>query len=120
MALLAGMYQMIGGMLHATAMMRTVGVPGAETANEVATWLGESLALGDVFGPVIDSGEYDPAPGQDVNFTRPAIASIITASREQSVSADFLEPLRKQLDELAATGRGTADWISVIEQLTIK
>jgi 3-hydroxyisobutyrate dehydrogenase-like beta-hydroxyacid dehydrogenase len=120
MALLASMYQMIGGFLHAVAMMRTVGVPAEETAKEVTSWLAAILPITERYAPLIDSGNYDPAPGQDVAFTRPAIASIIAASREQGVSADYLEPVKKHLDELAATGRDTADWVSVIEQLTIR
>ncbi|GAA2157181.1 NAD(P)-binding domain-containing protein [Glycomyces rutgersensis] len=120
MALLASMYQMFGGFLHAVAMMRTVGVPAADTANEVTGWLAAILPAMQGYAPLVDSGAYDPAPGQDVAFTRPALASIIAASREQGVGADFLEPLKKRLDELAATGRDTADWVSVIEQLTIR
>jgi 3-hydroxyisobutyrate dehydrogenase-like beta-hydroxyacid dehydrogenase len=120
MALLTSMYQMFGGLLHAVAMMRTVGVSAEQTAKDVAGWLAAVLPVIEGYAPLLDSGNYDPAPGQDVNFTRPAIASIITTSREQGVSADFLEPVKKHLDELAATGRGTADWISVIEQLTIR
>jgi 3-hydroxyisobutyrate dehydrogenase-like beta-hydroxyacid dehydrogenase len=120
MALLASMYQMIGGFLHAIAMMRTVGVPAERTAKEVTGWLAAILPVTEGFAPLIDAGEYDPARGQDVAFTRPALASIIAASREQGVGADFLEPLKQRLDELAATGRETADWVSVIEQLTIR
>jgi len=120
MALLASMYQMFGGFLHAVAMMRTVGVPAEQTAKEVAGWLGAVLQVFEGYAPLIDSGAYDPAPGQDVAFTRSALASIIAASREQGIGADFLEPVKKHLDELAATGRGTADWVGVIEQLTIR
>jgi 3-hydroxyisobutyrate dehydrogenase-like beta-hydroxyacid dehydrogenase len=120
MALLSAMYQTFGGLLQAVAMMRTVGTPAAQTAKDVVNWLSAVLPLAGEYAQLIDERNYDPAPGQDVAFTRPAVASLITASREQGVSADFLEPLKKHLDELAATGRGSADWVSVIEQLTIK
>lgn len=120
MALLTAMYQAFGGMLQAAAMMRTVGVPASQTAKDVIGWLSAVLPLSEGFAAVVDSGEYDPAPGQSVDFTLAAVSSLITASREQGVSADFLEPAKKLLDELAATGRGSADWISIVEQLTIK
>jgi len=119
MALLSSMYLMFSGVLQATAMMRTVGVTAGQTAKDVIAWLSAVLPLAERFAAVVDGGQYDPAPGQDVNFTRPAIASLITASREQGIGADFLEPAKKLLDELAATGRGTADWISIVEQLKI-
>ncbi|MFC3492457.1 NAD(P)-dependent oxidoreductase [Glycomyces rhizosphaerae] len=119
MALLSAMYAMFGGVLQAVAMMRTVGVPATQTARDVTAWLSAVVPLAEPTVAVVDSGEYDPAPGQDVAFTRTAVRSLITAAREQGIGADFLEPLVKHLDELAATGRDTADWVSVIEQLSI-
>lgn len=120
MALLTAMYQMFAGFLQAAAMMRTVGVPASRTAEEVTAWLGALIPHTSGFAETIDGGRYDPAPGQDVRFTRAALASLITASREQGVSAALLEPTMRLLDELAATGRGTADWISVIDRLAIR
>ncbi|WP_322633559.1 NAD(P)-dependent oxidoreductase [Glycomyces albidus] len=118
MALLTSMYQMFDGFMQAVAMMRTVGVSAAETAAEVSGWLGAVLPHTEQFAAVIDSGDY--SGGQSVDFTRAAVGSLITAAREQGVGADFLEPLMRHLDELSATGRGGADWISVNEQLAIK
>ncbi|PRY52978.1 NAD(P)-dependent oxidoreductase [Glycomyces artemisiae] len=120
MALLTAMYQMFAGFMQAAAMMRTVGVPAADTAAEIRGWLGALLPHLDHFGAEIDRGDFDPARGQDVEFTRAAIGSLITAARGQGVSAVLLEPLMRQLDELSATGRGGADWISVIDQLPVK
>jgi 3-hydroxyisobutyrate dehydrogenase-like beta-hydroxyacid dehydrogenase len=119
MALLTSMYAMFGGILQAIAMMRTVGAPAARTAQDAIAWLGNVLPLSGQFAGVVDAGVYDPAPGQDVAFTRAAVGSLITAAREQGVGADFIEPLMRRLDELDATGRSTADWISVVEQLAI-
>ncbi|WP_205325584.1 NAD(P)-dependent oxidoreductase [Glycomyces sp. YM15] len=119
MALLTSMYQMFGGFLQAAAMMRTAGIPAAQTAKDVTAWLGAVLPLVEGYAAVIDNRDYNPAPGQSVDFTRTAMASLITASREEGISADLLAPVKRHLDELTATGRGTADWISVIEQLTI-
>lgn len=120
MALLSSMYLMLNGYLQAAAMMRTVGVPATDTAADVTNWLSVILESLPHFGAIIDEGAYDPAAGQDVNFTRSAFASLITASREQGVGADLLEPAKALLDELAATGRGSGDWPRIIELLTIK
>ncbi|MEU5875727.1 NAD(P)-binding domain-containing protein [Glycomyces sp. NPDC047369] len=119
MALLTAMYQMFAGFLQAAAMMRTVGVPAADTAAEVRGWIGALLPHLDHFGAEIDRGDLDPARCQDVEFTRAAVGSLIAAARGQGVSAVLLEPLMRQLDELSATGRGRADWISVIDRLPI-
>jgi 3-hydroxyisobutyrate dehydrogenase-like beta-hydroxyacid dehydrogenase len=119
MALLTAMYQMFGGVFQAIAMMRTVGTPAGQTAKEVAAWLGAVLQVTDRYAPIIEAGGYDEGADQSVDFTRAAMTSIITASREQGVRADFLESIKKHLDDLSATGRGDVDWISVVEQLTI-
>nr|WP_232822805.1 NAD(P)-binding domain-containing protein [Glycomyces dulcitolivorans] len=117
MALLTAMYQMFSGFMQAAAMMRTVGVPASQTAGEVAGWLGAILPHTESFAAVIDDRDF--SAGQSVDFTRAAVGSLITASREQGVSADFLEPLLSRLDELSATGRGGVNWVSVNEQLAI-
>lgn len=118
MALLSAMYLMFNGYLQAAAMMRTVGVPAEETFAEVAAWLGAVTPAGAELAAIIDRGTYG-GEGQDVDFTRPAVASLITASREQGIRADFLAPGKALLDELSATGRGSSDWVRIIESLKI-
>lgn len=119
MALLTAMYQMFGGVFQAIAMMRTVGVPAGRTAKEATAWLGAMLQVIERYVPVIEANGYDQGADQSVDFTRPVMASIITASREQGIRADFIEAIKKHLDELSATGRGDADWIGIVDQLAI-
>lgn len=45
---------------------------------------------------------------------------MITASREQGIRADFLESGQKLLDEQAAIGNGSRDWVQIIESLAIR
>ncbi|MFC6470343.1 hypothetical protein ACFQQE_00205 [Glycomyces mayteni] len=117
-ALLAAMDLMLLGQLQAVAMMRTVGVPAAETAGEAEAWLAAMLPHGKEIAAIIDGGAYDTG-GQSVDFDRRGLASIVTASREQGVSAQLLEPHLRLLDELSATGRGASDWPRIIDRLTI-
>ncbi|GAA2134895.1 NAD(P)-dependent oxidoreductase [Glycomyces algeriensis] len=119
MALLAAMDLMLLGYVQAIAMMRTTGTPAADTAAEVEAWLAAMLPQGRELAAIVDGGTYDTG-GQSVDFDRFGIQSLITASREQGVSAQLLEPHRKLLEELAATGRGDSDWIRIIERLTIQ
>jgi 3-hydroxyisobutyrate dehydrogenase-like beta-hydroxyacid dehydrogenase len=118
MALLAAMDLMFLGYVQAFAMMRTAGVSAAATAEEVEAWLGAMLPHGKGLATIVDGGTYDTG-GQSVDFDRFGLASLITASREQGVRADLLEPHQKLLEELAATGRGDSDWIRIIDRLTI-
>jgi 3-hydroxyisobutyrate dehydrogenase-like beta-hydroxyacid dehydrogenase len=118
MALLAAMDLMFLGYVQAFAMMRTAGVTAAATAEEVEAWLGAMLPHGKGLAAIVDEGTYDTG-GQSVDFDRFGIASLITASREQGVRADLLEPHQKLLEELAATGRGDSDWIRIIDRLHI-
>ncbi|MDN3242371.1 NAD(P)-dependent oxidoreductase [Glycomyces tritici] len=118
MALLAAMDLMLLGYVQAIAMMRTAGTPAADTAAEVEAWLAAMLPHGRHIAAIADQGTYDTG-GQSVDFDRAGIRSLITASREQGVSAQLLEPHQKLLEELAATGHGDSDWIRIIERLTI-
>ncbi|MFG3341123.1 NAD(P)-dependent oxidoreductase [Glycomyces sp. NPDC048151] len=119
MALLSAMDLMFLGYLQAIAMMRTVGTSAAETAAETERWLTAMLPHGKGLAAIIDGGTYDTG-GQSVDFDRFGIASLITASREQGIRADLLEPHRRLLDDLAATGHGDSDWPRIIDQLTIR
>ena len=110
MALLAAMDLMFLGYVQAFAMMRTAGTPAVETAAEVEAWLAAMLPHGKRLAAIVDGGTYDTG-GQSVDFDRFGIGSLITASREQGIRADLLEPHQKLLEELAATGRGDSDWI---------
>ncbi|MEU6859177.1 NAD(P)-binding domain-containing protein [Glycomyces sp. NPDC046736] len=118
MALLSALDLMFSGYVQAIAMMRTVGVPAVETAREVQAWLEPMLSYGPGLAAIIDGGTYDTG-GQSVDFSRAGQASLITASREQGISAALLEPHKKLLDELAATGRGDSDWLRIVDLLTI-
>ncbi|WP_344488016.1 hypothetical protein [Glycomyces endophyticus] len=118
MALLSAMDLMLLGYVQAIAMMRTVGTTAADTAGEVEMWLAAMLPYGREIAAIVDGGTYDTG-GQSVDFDRAGIASLITASREQGVSARFLEAHRVLLDELAASGHGASDWPRIIDRLTI-
>ncbi|MEV3937440.1 NAD(P)-binding domain-containing protein [Glycomyces sp. NPDC049804] len=118
MALLSAMDLMLLGYVQAIAMMRSAGTSAADTAREVETWLAAMLPHGRELAAIVDGGTYDTG-GQSVDFDRFGIRSLITASREQGVRADLLEPHQKLLEELAATGHGDSDWIRIIERLTI-
>jgi 3-hydroxyisobutyrate dehydrogenase-like beta-hydroxyacid dehydrogenase len=118
MALLSAMDLMLLGYVQAIAMMRTAGTSAADTAGEVEAWLAAMLPHGRELAAIVDGGTYDTG-GQSVDFDRFGIRSLITASREQGVRADLLEPHQKLLEELAATGHGDSDWIRIIERLTI-
>lgn len=119
MALLSAMDLMFRGFVQAAAMLRTVGVPAGATADEVQAWLSAMLPELSGLAKIIDGGSYDTGD-QDVDFARAASASMITASREQGIRADFLESGQKLLDEQAAIGNGSRDWVQIIESLVIR
>lgn len=69
MALLSAMDLMFRGFVRAAAMLRTVGVPAAATADEVQAWLSVMLPEMSGLAKIIDGGSYDTG-GQSVDFAR--------------------------------------------------
>lgn len=119
MALLSAMDLMFAGLIQAVAMMRTVDVGAVATSEEVTAWLEQMLPHLRGLAETIEDGTYGTG-GQNVDFTGAASASMITASREQGIRADLLEPMNRLLNELSATGHGTSDWTRIVESLTIR
>ncbi|THV30932.1 hypothetical protein [Glycomyces paridis] len=114
------MYLMLTGFLQAAALMSTVGVSAADTAEEVTAYNTAMLPLVSVYAEIIDQAKYEPAVDQDMDFSRSTFGSLIATSREQGIRADLLERVKKLVDEAAATGHGAADWPRVIESLHIR
>lgn len=101
LAILAGMYGMLGGFLHATAMAAAAGITATDLTPLLSSWLTGALPALPEFAREIDARDYRTEMSNlDINNT--GLTTIIEASEAQGVSAAFLEPLRALVSEQAA------------------
>lgn len=116
-AMLTGMYGMLGGFVHAAAMVRTEGVPVTEfTETLLIPWLRAMFpALVDMAGQ-IDSGDYT-AKESDLSM-QVANDGIGEVSRAQGVSTELSDPLFALMRRRVEQGFGSHDFPSVIELLS--
>lgn len=116
-AMLTGMYGMLGGFVHAAAMVRTEGVPVAEfTETLLIPWLRAMFpALVDMAGQ-IDTGDYT-AKESDLSM-QVANDGIREVSRAQGVSTELSDPLFALMRRRVEQGFGGDDFPSVVELLS--
>jgi len=116
-AMLTGMYGMLGGFVHAAAMVRTADVPVTEfTESLLIPWLSAMFpALVDMAGQ-IDSGDYT-AKESDLSM-QVASDGIGEVSRAKGVSTELSDPLFALMRRRVEQGFGGDDFPSVIELLS--
>jgi 3-hydroxyisobutyrate dehydrogenase-like beta-hydroxyacid dehydrogenase len=116
-AMLTGMYGMLGGFAHAAALVRGETMPVAEfTESLLIPWLrGMFPALVDMAGQ-IDSGDYT-AVESDLSM-QVANDGIAEVSRARGVSNELSEPLFALMRKRVEQGHGGDDFPSVIELLS--
>jgi 3-hydroxyisobutyrate dehydrogenase-like beta-hydroxyacid dehydrogenase len=116
-AMLTGMYGMLGGFVHAAALVRAEGVPAVEfTETLLIPWLRAMFpALVDMAGQ-IDSGDYT-AQESDLSM-QIANDGIAEVSRSLGVSTELSEPLFALMRRRVEQGHGGDDFPSVIELLS--
>lgn len=116
-AMLTGMYGMLGGFVHAAAMVRTEGVPVVEfTETLLIPWLRAMFpALVDM-ARQIDTGDYTAAES-DLSM-QVANDGIGEVSRAQGISSELSDPLFALMRRRVEQGFGGDDFPSVIELLS--
>ncbi|MEO3874747.1 NAD(P)-binding domain-containing protein [Nonomuraea sp. B12E4] len=104
LALLAAMYGMFGGFYQAAAMVGSEKVPAAEFAPMVVSWLNAMTAALPAVAAAMDAGA---GADDDSNLRMQAVsfANILSASREQGVSTELLEPMQALLNRAVAAQR---------------
>lgn len=115
-AILAGMYGMLGGFLHGTAMAQAAGVPATEFTPMLVSWLTDSFPALSTFAKEIDSGDYTTQES-NLAMNQAGLATIIQASLSQGVPAATLDPLKELIDQEVADGHGGASLARVAESL---
>ncbi|MGK5531306.1 NAD(P)-dependent oxidoreductase [Streptomyces sp. URMC 129] len=118
LALLSGMYGMLGGFLHAVAMVGTEGGKAAEfTSALLIPWLNTMMTALPEYARQIDAGETG---GHDSNLAMQSVGyvNLIEGSRAQGLRTDLIEPMRNLIDRAVAEGKGGEDLQGLVPLIT--
>lgn len=116
LALLAGMYGLFGGFLHAVAMVD--GPARAFTDELLVPWLTAMTGVLPELADQIDAEKY-PAESANLAMQAVSIANITAASADRGVDPALLAPLRALVDRRVAQGSGGDDISTVVELLRV-
>jgi 3-hydroxyisobutyrate dehydrogenase-like beta-hydroxyacid dehydrogenase len=115
LALLAGMYGLFGGALHAFALARSGHATAEAFLPLLQSWLAAMAQTLPEMARQIDTGRHVQPGGSAIGMQAAAIGSIATASREQRVDPVFIEPMIDLMQRHVANGRGEDDISGLIE-----
>ncbi|MFE7796150.1 NAD(P)-dependent oxidoreductase [Nocardia sp. NPDC057440] len=117
MAVLAGMYGLFGGFFQAAAMVGSAGLPTGEfTEAFLMPWLRSIIDVLPTLAEEIDSRQFE-VNFSDLAGNRAGLRNIRTASRDQGVATDLLDPLQRMFDEQAELGNGADSFTRVVSGL---
>jgi 3-hydroxyisobutyrate dehydrogenase-like beta-hydroxyacid dehydrogenase len=116
LALLASMFGMFGGYLHAAALLRSEGIPVSRVAPMIMSLLKAMIELYPAIAREVDTGEY-ASPSSNNAMMAAALKNILDGSREQKVREDLLTPVWQLFDQSRHHGLGESDISALVPLL---
>ena len=119
LALLSGMYGIIGGFLHAAALVGTEGVGATEFLSLLAP-LANGVIIGEILPSLaeqIDAGDYAKDAVSNLGPHAVALANVVEASGAQGIDVALMKPMRELVERRMADGHGDGDISGLIELL---
>lgn len=117
-AILSGMYGLIGGFLHAAALARASGIKVTELTPMLLSWLTDLHPALTTFAAEIDGGTYDSAESS-IAMNQSGLATLIRATEAQGVPFAALDSLKALVDQQVDEGHGTASLARAVESLGV-
>jgi 3-hydroxyisobutyrate dehydrogenase-like beta-hydroxyacid dehydrogenase len=117
-AILAGMYGLIGGFLHAAALARAGGIKATELMPMLMSWLTDLHPALTTFAEEIDGETYDNAESSIV-MNRSGLAILIRATEAQGVPFAALDALKALVDRQIDEGHGEASLARAVESFVV-
>jgi 3-hydroxyisobutyrate dehydrogenase-like beta-hydroxyacid dehydrogenase len=113
-AILSGMYGLIGGFLHAAALARADGIKATELTPMLLSWLTDMHPALTTFAEEIDGGSYDNAESS-LAMNQSGLATLIRATEAQGVPFAALDSLKALVDRQVGDGHGAASLARAVE-----
>ncbi|WP_330272314.1 NAD(P)-binding domain-containing protein [Lentzea sp. NBC_00516] len=113
-AILSGMYGLLGGFLHAAALARANGIEVGELTPLLLSWLTDLQPALTTFAGEIDGGSY--AGGESsLAMNQSGLDTLIRAAQAQGVPFAGLEAFKALVDRQVAEGRGEESLARAVE-----
>lgn len=117
-AIVSGMYGLIGGFLHAAALARAGGIKATELTPMLLSWLTDLHPALTTFAEEIDGESYDNAESGLV-MNQSGLAMLIRAAEAQGVPFAALDSLKALVDRQIDEGHGTASLARAVESFAV-
>lgn len=118
LAMLAGMYVMFAGFMHGAAMVVSEGVSASDFAARAAPFLAAMTGAFADFAATIDAKGYAGEDQQSLDFSD--LTRVVTASVEQGMSAEVLQPVHEMIRRQIAAGHGKEGFARIFEELSTR
>jgi 3-hydroxyisobutyrate dehydrogenase-like beta-hydroxyacid dehydrogenase len=115
LALLSGMYGVFAGFFHATALVGSEGIRASSFLELLSPWMTAMIGELRGYSEKIDSGMHDVNVDSNLGMQTASLDNILTATREQGVAVDLLEPMLKLFRERVEAGCGHEDISGIFE-----
>ncbi|UYO05420.1 MULTISPECIES: NAD(P)-dependent oxidoreductase [Paenibacillus] len=116
LALLSVMYGMYGGLFHAIAMIRSVGVQAESFTPLVVPWLSAMSASMPRIAQAVDANDHR-TDVSSLYINQTGFVNFIAASRELGISTELITPMQALIDRGVAEGHGTDGLTRIIEMI---
>jgi 3-hydroxyisobutyrate dehydrogenase-like beta-hydroxyacid dehydrogenase len=120
LALLSGMYGLFAGFFHASALVDSEGIRAGSFFKLLGPWMTAMMGELPGYAEKIDSGRHGVNVVSNLGMQAASLDNILTASREQGVATDLLDPMLELFRKRAGAGFGDEDISGVFELIRRK
>jgi len=120
LALLSGMYGVFAGFFHACALVDSEGIRSNSFLELLGPWMAAMMGELPEYAKKIDSGEHGVNVVSNLAMQAASLDNILTATAEQGVATDLLDPMLKLFRQRAGAGFGHEDISGVFELIRRK
>ncbi|WP_026123258.1 NAD(P)-dependent oxidoreductase [Nocardiopsis chromatogenes] len=113
-ALLTGMYGLLGGFVHSAALIRSEGGTVTEfTENRLLPWLTAMTGILPALARQVDSGDFR-TEGSGLAMQLRAYENFLSASRARGVRTDLIAPFHTLMERALSEGADPSDDVSAL------
>ncbi len=115
LALLSGMYGLFAGFFHATALVDSEGIRAGAFLELLRPWMTAMLGELPGYAAKIDSGRHGVDVVSNLGMQAASLDNILTATRQQGVATDLLDPMLKLFRQRAGAAFDHEDISGIFE-----